>query len=356
MTFTVTYRAKDGALREERVEAASRAGCVAECRKRGIAPTGIREGRSGKSAASSKGRDKRGPSRVGERGDNKRTTARWVATAVVVATVAGGAWWWNCGRGADAPAAKAPAKPKAAAEGDGTGNAAPAASTVAPVAARRDARPARGTRPPQDARPLGGGEAMAAVTNAPATNRVEWIVPPLEPDDPDNALRTRTAQELGSILSVTPGDPIPPFPYSFLVEDEQKKSGQPADNGNGTFLESLRKLQIRAKETDSKSLSKHKEDIVTAQMDLLDGIKEGLSVNDSIRAAYEFRVRAHEYRSSAIAALREWAAENPTRADFDKALADLNAKLSEEGIKTIPAEEVVPELEDEVQEAKEKSP
>ena len=30
MTFTVTYRAKDGALREECVEAASRAECVAE--------------------------------------------------------------------------------------------------------------------------------------------------------------------------------------------------------------------------------------------------------------------------------------------------------------------------------------
>ena len=44
MTFTVTYRAKDGALREERIEAASRAGCVAECRKRGIAPTKIAEG------------------------------------------------------------------------------------------------------------------------------------------------------------------------------------------------------------------------------------------------------------------------------------------------------------------------
>ena len=57
MTFTVTYRAKDGALREERVEAASRAECVAACHEWGITPTGIREGRSGKSAASPSGRD-----------------------------------------------------------------------------------------------------------------------------------------------------------------------------------------------------------------------------------------------------------------------------------------------------------
>ena len=71
MTFTVTYRAKDGALREERVEASSRAECVAECRRRGIAPTKIKEG--------STGRDKHGPSRVGVGGDSKRTTARCCA-------------------------------------------------------------------------------------------------------------------------------------------------------------------------------------------------------------------------------------------------------------------------------------
>ena len=54
MTFTVTYRAKDGALREERVEAASRAECVAECRRLGIAPTGIKEGKPRKPGDSGK--------------------------------------------------------------------------------------------------------------------------------------------------------------------------------------------------------------------------------------------------------------------------------------------------------------
>ena len=110
MTFTVTYRAKDGALREERVDAANRAECVAECRKRGIAPTGIREGGKGK------GRDGARPSRVGA-GDNKRTTARRVAAAVVVAAIAGGVWWWM-GRGQEKPKTasvqqRGPKKPKA---------------------------------------------------------------------------------------------------------------------------------------------------------------------------------------------------------------------------------------------------
>ena len=112
MTFTVTYRAKDGALREERVEAASRAECVAACRRRGISPTKIAEGRSSKSAASPMGRDKRGHSRVGT-GDSKRTTARWMAVAVIaVVAIAGGVWWWYGGSGTTAPVEKAPAKPK----------------------------------------------------------------------------------------------------------------------------------------------------------------------------------------------------------------------------------------------------
>ena len=106
MTFTVTYRAKDGALRDERVEASSRAECVAEYRRRGISPTKIVEGRSGK------GRDGARPSRVGAE-DNKRTTAILVAAVVVaVVVIAGGVWWWYGGRGATAIPTEIPAKPK----------------------------------------------------------------------------------------------------------------------------------------------------------------------------------------------------------------------------------------------------
>ena len=43
MTFTVAYRGADGARREEEVEAAGRAECVARCRERGIAPISVRE-------------------------------------------------------------------------------------------------------------------------------------------------------------------------------------------------------------------------------------------------------------------------------------------------------------------------
>ena len=102
MTFTVTYRAKDGALREERVEAASRAECAAACRRRGIKPTGIKEG--------SKGAKRRQDG--GSPSQRRLTGNAAILAAVVLAAVVGGVWWWFGGRGATALPAEAPAKQK----------------------------------------------------------------------------------------------------------------------------------------------------------------------------------------------------------------------------------------------------
>ena len=44
MTFTVTWRGRDGGLREEAVEAASRAECFAQCKARGVVPVSVKDG------------------------------------------------------------------------------------------------------------------------------------------------------------------------------------------------------------------------------------------------------------------------------------------------------------------------
>ena len=94
MTFTVTYRGKDGAKREECIDAASRAECLAECKRRGIAPSSIREGRalsrsgSGSAASSNMARSQVGKAAI---------------LAVTVLAVAGGAWWWLTARSANEP-------------------------------------------------------------------------------------------------------------------------------------------------------------------------------------------------------------------------------------------------------------
>ena len=98
MDFIVTYRAGDGTLRDERMEAASRAECVAGCRSRGIAPIRIADGG---------GRAVSKPPRGDDRSGTKPGMWRVAVLAAILAAVAGGAWWWCGGRGATAlPAAR----------------------------------------------------------------------------------------------------------------------------------------------------------------------------------------------------------------------------------------------------------
>jgi hypothetical protein len=191
------------------------------------------------------------------------------------------------------------------------------------------------------------------IKKTPGTNKVSWIVPPIDPNDPDNALRTRVAQELGSLLSVEPGEPMPPFPYSFLLEDDLKKAKEQGEdvgeieNGNKNFLESLRKWKITAKSTDSEQRLDHKSKLIEAQTELLAGMNEGISVNDSIRAAYEFRKRAYEIRSSIINTLSELVADNSNQGEMISQIKEINTQLAEEGIKQIAISEVIPDYEGE---------
>ena len=165
MVFTVTYRAKDGALREERIEAANRAECVAECRRRGIAPTKIAEGRSGKSAASPKG------SRTGGAGDSKRTTARWVAAVMLIAAVVGGGVWWWSGRVVEKPTGSQQRVVKKA------------KTEKPPKAVRTEVRP-------------------VAPTNAPAALPEET---PVEPPKKEKYLGTVTTQRFSRVVTLADG-------------------------------------------------------------------------------------------------------------------------------------------------------
>ena len=104
MTFTVTYRGADGAVREERVEAANRGECFARCRARGIAPMSVKEGDfvSRRGAETRRGKDGGSPRRdTSGRRDRKdmgrQVPKRMVACVLSVALVALigiGAWWW----------------------------------------------------------------------------------------------------------------------------------------------------------------------------------------------------------------------------------------------------------------------
>ena len=140
MLFTVTYRCKTGAKAEMEIEAASREVCAAECRRRGIAPLGMRAGRDSSrpwAAETAAPHDRQ----AGARPFPGR--GLYLAVAVLCAAVLGGAWWWLAARPAGEPsqvgktakqrAEKPAAQPKPIAK--------PVATNAAPVAKKEPLAP-----------------------------------------------------------------------------------------------------------------------------------------------------------------------------------------------------------------------
>ena len=315
MTFMVTYRAKDGALREERVEAANRAECVAECRRRGIAPMGIVEGRSGKSAASPKGRDGARPARAGGMGDSKRTTARWVAAAVVIAAVAGGLWWWIGGRGGE-----------------------PKTTSVQQQGAKPKVEKPKAAKPKTASVQQQGSEKPVAETNAVAV--APAVVAPT-----GNVIRARSSRS-GHVMTLADGTVVTNTPRAFFKRDfERALHVALMPNGMGGTL--LR--QVRSRYTDEQILAMFKErvaiepgdDETTAAVkqkvqsfkdEVLRVIGEGASVSEVLdgmtRRKVEdgiLRARAHKIRTEALRS------DDPDAAR--KGIEAANAVLRENGLR-----------------------
>lgn len=193
------------------------------------------------------------------------------------------------------------------------------------------------------------------------TNHTVRLGPaPLDPDDPDNALRTQTMTEVAMLVGITPGDPIPPVPFSFMMDDaimeEASRKGDAVvvfDGGNKRFKEELEKWKITIKETDSEQRAAKKQEMLESQLELLKGLDEGISVNDSIRAAYEFRKQAHEIRCELKKTITELHDADPD-VDITKELVrKANEKLAADGIKKIAYQEIMPDYEEEEQAPKE---
>ena len=186
------------------------------------------------------------------------------------------------------------------------------------------------------------------------TNIVEILgEKPLDPEDPDNALRTRFAQDVATLLAIQPGEAIPEIlVFSFMFEDDARAAAEAegreydGDGGNKDFLESLKKWKVTIKESDGESLAITKENLVKSQLELLDGMKEGLSPNDSIRAAYEYRVKAAQFRHELIDMLKEiHTKENNDVAATRGLIAEANKILDEKGFMNINEESVLSEEE-----------
>ena len=316
MVFTVTYRGKDGALHDEVIDAADRAGCVAECRKRGISPTKIVEGGKGKD------RDKRGTSRVGAGGDSKRTTARWVAVTALAVAVAGGVWWWFGGRGATALPAEAPAKPKVEK---------PKAEKT-PKAEKPKPKTASVQQQAEPMQPV-----AAASTNAPsAKDEVVWrqvstntsgvVTERYSTADgklhriithPKRVFENPSDQLIAMALSASKhGGPMPPLPLTDATEKD--------------FLDSLMH-PIVINDDDSPDVKELKRDVAAVREQLIDMVKGGMTVKQALQE--------HQRNVNENAALRDDAMKKlaEVRAEGDKEMAEefkkkVNQELDKRGI------------------------
>ena len=336
MTYKATFRGKDGRQDFIVLDSPSRAEVFAELKRRGISAIRVEESTGGRRLAS--------PRRAASapRAASRPSLVRGFAAGLIVVAIAAPVIWSMF------------SGPRPSKYGDSTKRRAKisdVSSTSSAVAA--GASVADSAKSAKEIAAEYGEKAREFIKKA-VTNDTQWIVPPLDPNDPDNALRTRVCQELGSLLSIEPGEPMPPFPYSFLLEDDMREAearGEDVgeiDNGNKNFLDSIAKFKIVAKETDDDHRLEHKEKLIAAQSELLEALDDGLSVNDSIRAAYEFRKRAYEMRTELSSLLQEIASEETTDIHmFKEQLEMANAKLKEEGIKTIPIEEILPDYEEE---------
>ncbi len=277
MTFTVTYRAKDGALREERVDAANRAECLAECRKRGIAPTGIREGKTGKS------------------GKSRMSGKSWFAIGAALAIVAGGAWWWFGGRGAAALPAEAPARPKAekpkgrdgerptpksALHGKGTPSAKPTANTTTPAT--------------NDVRYYAGQPVVRVDTS---TNSAGMVVERLYTADgkrhrvthfPPPVFKHASDEYLATLLSTPSGAEMPPLPDLSRENMEEQ------------FRKSLED-EIEVKPDDPERIKDLKAKVMIVRENMKEMLKEGRGFAEVLEEARKTANENVEVRSQAVA-------------------------------------------------------
>ena len=318
MTFTVTYRAKDGAKREETVEAANRAACVAECRRRGVVPTGIREGRGGKGTASPNG----------ARSPSVPLTRRAAVLGVVILTVVGGVWWWLMVQEDTRTPVEKPTKTK----------------VVKPVQNQPVARPAeppkeeppkeeprkivpKGTpmserKPPKTYRDERGILRYEGGARAPDPSRPHHVAKRMADSINDSVFKTRPENEIAMLLTATPGDTI----LTIRRYDETFEA---------EFMKSLEQ-NIEVTEDDTPARAELKRAMAETKKELAERIKKGEKLADILEETRSELRRLADYRRNLEKMVSE-AARNPELADQEVAdyLTAANKMLADNGMKPI---------------------
>ena len=320
MTFTITYRAPDGKKATLELDAASRAAIWQILRERGISAISVTEG-------TAKPNGGKGPG-----------LTKGLLAGLLVAGLAVAAYFFFVATPEPIRKAEKQADSKI--------------KTVQPPQQQAIPTPEKETYKEKVRRiRRESNEQVRPFINKSPTNKINWVVAPLDPDDPDNALRTSIARDIGTLLSIPPGEEIPPcIPFSFMFEDDKIEAAAArgekvvaTDGGNRQFLDELKKWKVTIKQGDSDARVAAKNQLIDAQLELLKGIDEGTSVNDAIRAAYQFRVEAAKTRKNLMKSIRDLHSEDHDVETTRSLVKKVNEQLEAEGIIPIREESVIPD-------------
>ena len=321
MTFTVTYRGKDGAKREECIDAANRAECVAECKQRCIAPTSIREGRA---RASRKTVEMVVP-------HDGAKLMRAAILAAVVLLVVGGAWWWfsrakapqNAQKG-DTPKRVSPAQSEKPVKTKVEKPMRPSGKDLSIAVPQND----KGTAATKNVTDVFNG--VQVVSRSAMTNANGTVVEKIHTADgkshrvttpPKRVFENASDQLIAmAIHGANSGVGMPPLPMTDSLEADFKKSLASA-------------IQILDDDHDEVKLIKME---VMAVRDVLkERIAQGMTVRQALEEHQDEVNNIASYNKEALNMLREIREKDGPEA-ANEFLKTVNEKLKEMGVKEIP--------------------
>ena len=313
MTFTVTYRGKDGSLCTEAVEAAGRGDCFAQMRARGIAPLSVKEGAS-RRANKSRAASTKPPTKP-------FTINNSLFAVAIAALIAGGVGVWLMTRGGKSSAGtEAPAKTETPAPAA----ARPPQAKTAP-AATNDVPKASGTNGTEevlaDVKPKERHDTVSIHTNNLGKVVEKWIgadgklhmsVRYARKPVFDNA----SDDQLAMAVSGNGMQSIAPIPITAASEQE--------------FLESLKK-PIVINDDDPDNVKQIKEAVMEARAQMKQMIDGGMSYREALAEHQRLVNENVDTRNECMAELKRLVDEGD-RSGAESYMKTMNTALEQMGI------------------------
>ena len=287
MQFTVTFRATDGSMATEVVEATNRTDCFAQMKARGIAPLNVKEGGGrGKSGGYASSRAVAShPPKPSARGKGARSPSfvgKALLMAAVLILVAGWLWWWSGGTVASKP-------PKRPVSG----------TDATSVSKGEGERPLKGDKHGEDrpdgGNPIKGGALQKDVAPSAGT---DGIGAPELPDSVDGTpdipvpppVFSNASDQILAMAVSADAHGMPPMPISHNIEAE--------------FLASL-KQEIVILDTDDESTRAMKEAVKAAREEMKRLIDSGMTVSQVLAEHQNLANENAKVRNDAMMELSE---------------------------------------------------